>query len=132
MNQYKKSSNVLGVSSNVMDLGENATAPLMEVGNKIEYAALVQQLNEERARRIEIERTLVQTQKELEDLSVSLFSEANNMVAKVKKENQILKQELMYYQKRDLERNALLKNIQLAVRSAADSRKYLAVYSPNE
>lgn len=85
-----------------------------------------EQLSREVQRREELEGLLEQSQKEMEDLSVSLFTEANEMVAKARQDTEVLKRELDYLRAKEKGRIGKLRSIQTAVRTSIEARKLLS------
>ncbi|WBW75592.1 sporulation specific Rab GEF Spo13 [Schizosaccharomyces osmophilus] len=90
--------------------------------NSMALNQMKEQLSHEVQRREELESQLEKSQKEMEDLSVSLFTEANEMVAKARQESEVLRRELDYHEKMQERRMQKLKNIQSAIRTSMVNR----------
>ncbi|EPX71928.1 sporulation specific protein Spo13 [Schizosaccharomyces octosporus yFS286] len=91
--------------------------------NSMALNQMKEQLSHEVQRREELESQLEKSQKEMEDLSVSLFTEANEMVSNARQETEVLRRELDYHEKMQERRMQKLKNIQSAIRTSMVNRK---------
>ncbi|KAK4172460.1 hypothetical protein QBC36DRAFT_74699 [Triangularia setosa] len=69
---------------------------------------LLSALNKEQARRMEVESRLSQTSKEVEELSVSLFEQANEMVATERRARAELEKRVVVLEKRDVDKRRRL------------------------
>ncbi|EPY49904.1 sporulation specific protein Spo13 [Schizosaccharomyces cryophilus OY26] len=94
--------------------------------NSMALSQMKEQLSHEVQRREELESQLDKSQKEMEELSVSLFTEANEMVAKARQETEVLRRELDYHEKMQERRMQKLKNIQSAIRTSMENRKFFS------
>ncbi|KAK4204296.1 hypothetical protein QBC40DRAFT_273179 [Triangularia verruculosa] len=76
---------------------------------------LLSALNKEQARRMEVESRLSQTSKEVEELSVSLFEQANEMVASERRARAELEKRVVILEKRDVEKKKRLEVLERGV-----------------
>ncbi|KAK4225488.1 hypothetical protein QBC38DRAFT_546784 [Podospora fimiseda] len=76
---------------------------------------LLEALNKETARRQEVESRLSETSKEVEELSVSLFEQANEMVASERRARAKLEERVGELEKRDLEKRKRLEVLERGV-----------------
>ncbi|KAK0739830.1 hypothetical protein B0T21DRAFT_363406 [Apiosordaria backusii] len=76
---------------------------------------LLSALNKEQARRMEVESRLSQTSKEVEELSVSLFEQANEMVATERRARAELEKRVVVLEKRDVDKRRRLEVLERGV-----------------
>ncbi|KAI5302968.1 hypothetical protein KEM56_000168 [Ascosphaera pollenicola] len=77
--------------------------------------SLQEALSRETQLRKEVERMLEKTNDEIEDITVELFSRANEMVAKERRDVAKLKEKIEMLEKRDLQKGARLERLERAV-----------------
>lgn len=81
----------------------------------IELSELRREIQHEKERRIEAESQLGQSQRELEDLTAQLFSQANEMVAQERRARSVLEERVKVLEKRDGEKRRRLERLEGAV-----------------
>ncbi|GAM82449.1 hypothetical protein ANO11243_004290 [Dothideomycetidae sp. 11243] len=96
----------------------------------VDLGDLQSQLAKEQAARVEAERKSAQLNSELEDLSVNLFEQANQMVATERKARSKLEERIATLEKRDKDKSRRLDKIEGALNRLERVRTILAPPSP--
>lgn len=107
-----------GLGRSLPFLGKKSSAePANTDANEIdaELSRMKQQVQEEKRQRREAEAKVLRVNAELEELSQTLFEEANTMVASERKLRARAEEKLKIYQQRDEERNKRMLELEAAV-----------------
>jgi len=92
----------------------NTTPKPIEVIPEVEDDLAIQ-LTKEKSQREEAENQLAAVKSELEDLSVSLFQQANEMVSKERRARMKLEERVAHLEKRDMEKGMRLDRLEKAL-----------------
>lgn len=103
----------VSASSSTPNLPTTISAPAMP--SSAPTAALADALEHEKSLRLAAETSLSQTQRELEDLTASLFSQANEMVATERRARAKLEERVSVLERRDEEKRRRLERLEKAI-----------------